>query len=288
MCCTFRDQLNWMQHRFCLACTFTFWEINACKAKIHPEFVLAKAQTELSQLKSILKRMSSTFSPHFFHHSFHESSRLLTWCPAVPAVHVGTFHPLMAALSAGRRSLKRAPTRPGARAGTVWNRVDRGPGPCYSEQFGVAVGKRRWYVRCFFLHGIYGDWCPVGIYERIVYKVVDMEKNLWKHGMGSICKVASSPFETWPRSSSAHGHFLKQSPPMNKAQPMRLNCSSERFFFTASGARDVSWIKSPQHLVAARCHQTATARCLFQHVMENVKDPLSVDTRNFGSSEFWS
>ena len=141
-------------------------------------------------------------------------------------------------------------------------------------------------------------------------------------------QLASSPFETWPRSSSAHGHFLKQSPPTNKAQPMRLNCSSERFFFTASGARDVSWIKSPQHLVAARCHQTATARCLFQHVIwvnynipltwnkailgwfllltmipvrENsevvikftqmswkTSYPLSVDTRNFGSSEFWS
>ena len=43
---------------------FHLLEINACKAKIHPEFVLAKAQTA-KLLKSILKRMSSTCSPIF-------------------------------------------------------------------------------------------------------------------------------------------------------------------------------------------------------------------------------
>ena len=136
---------------------------------------------ESSNCKAVEKHFEThvfNFFPHFFHHSFHESSRLLTWCPAIPAVHVGTFHPLMAALSAGRRSFK---------AGThkTWCHG----GPCgkgrdlYSEQFGFAVGKRRWYVRCLFYMDLW--WLMSCWY---LYKVVDMEKNLWKHGMGSICK----------------------------------------------------------------------------------------------------
>jgi hypothetical protein len=73
---------------------------------------------------------------------------------------VGTFHPLMAALSAGRRSLKRAPTRPGA----MVDRVARA-GTFIRSSLGLLLekGVDMWDV-CFIW--IYGDWCPVGIYIK--------------------------------------------------------------------------------------------------------------------------
>ena len=119
--------------------------------------------------------------PSFTHHRsppLHESSPLPTWCAAAPAVHVGTFHPLMAALSAGRRSLKRAPTRPAMALdlGSAW---------------GFAVGKAVgtcWYllilVDLWDVYRFYVDlwWCPFAI-DIKWYKLFDLKKNLWKHGM---------------------------------------------------------------------------------------------------------
>ena len=141
---------------------------------------------ESSNCKAVEKHFEThvfNLFPHFFHHSFHESSRLLTWCPAIPAVHVGTFHPLMAALSAGRRSLKRAPTRPGA----MVDRVARA-GTFIRSSLGLLLekGVDMWDV-CFIW--IYGGWCML-MSCWYLYKVVDMEKDLWKHGMGSICKCS--------------------------------------------------------------------------------------------------
>lgn len=121
---------------------------------------------ESSNCKAVEKHFEThvfNLFPHFFHHSFHESSRLLTWCPAIPAVHVGTFHPLMAALSAGRRSLKRAPTRPGA----MVDRVARA-GTFIRSSLGLLLEKAL-ICEMFVLYGfmvVDVCWCPVGIYIK--------------------------------------------------------------------------------------------------------------------------
>ena len=160
MCCTFRDQLNWMQHRFCPACTFTFWEINACKAKIHRESSNWALAVE-KHFETHIFNFFPPFFPPFLPRKF-PSPHLMSSRPSCPCGYLPSSH--------GRAQRGQALVKAGTHQ--TWcqgrdrvDRVDRGPGPLFGAVWGCCWRKAL-ICEMFFFTWIYGDWCPVGIYIK--------------------------------------------------------------------------------------------------------------------------